>query len=284
MVVTHPSGIQVEFEAEPKRLYRIYDPAYPERGWVEVPSVTTVLNVLDKSGALTWWGMRVGIRGAVEMSCKGLVNLDDTHPDAIDEQAKLIESLLTAHKLTVNHQRDKAGDRGSRVHDALETWAAMGTVPHPDDFSDEDRGYVQGLSDFLTTANIEPVAHEVMVGSSQHGYAGRFDLRARITAPSTVVGKCYPKKPPRMTTVPEGEGIFDLKTSAGVYETHPLQLEAYEAASVECGYEPTNWRAILHVTADGKYELVKSRAKFEHFLAVKSAHDALLEVKESMKV
>ena len=86
------------------------------------------------------------------------------HPDGTPATQESVMALLVEHKLTVNHQRDKAGDRGSRVHDALETWAAMGTVPHPDDFSDEDRGYVQGLSDFLTTANIEPVAHEVMVG------------------------------------------------------------------------------------------------------------------------
>src|SRR5690242_3907680 len=90
-----PSGIPIYFASKPKRLYRIGPKAawmqehlgfllasaqelrsveaalgamhvvsISETGWKEVPSVTTVLGVLDKP-ALPWWGMKCGVEGVL---------------------------------------------------------------------------------------------------------------------------------------------------------------------------------------------------------------------------
>lgn len=277
---TTPSGMLVEYQAKPKRLYRV--------NGVEVPSVTTVLNVLDKSGALTYWGMKVGVEGVLELFRREVIeaklefpdfNLEIKHGDQEVDTALLVE-LLKTEKLTVNHVKDKAADRGINVHDAFEQWGKTGDLPLPDDFPDSERGYVAGLCEFLRDADPETVDMEVMVGSAQHGFAGRYDTRLKFTADKEIVVHRTPVRGAQLATVAAGTTVLaDLKTSAGIYDSHFIQLVAYELASVESGYPATDAQYVIHVTADGNYEFVKSIAKAEHFLAVKKTRDALEDLK-----
>src|SRR5581483_497187 len=271
---TTPSGIIVEYQAQPKRLYRV--------NGVEVPSVTTVLGVLDKP-ALPWWGMKIGVQGVLELWNQGeidsaidwveratVASLVITSEPVKPATLENVVDLLTKNKLTVNHVRDKAGDRGLAVHDVFEQWAAGYPNDLPivweEDLGDQ-KGYLDGLEKFIKAANPEPLAAEVMVGSVLHGFAGRYDIRLRLHEPMEVVVKALKK--PKTETIPAGTYLFDLKTSSGVYpNTHFRQLEAYEEASVECGYEPTDARYVIHVKSDGTYQFVKSTADFEDFLAV----------------
>lgn len=289
-----PSGIEVLYQWAPKRLYRvrnapdrIKDPMFSNYegafDWVEVPSVTTVLKVLDKP-ALPWWGMKVGVAGVLELAKRSILVPADFDPvflgtpDAWDVDS--IIDALKREKLTTNHTLDKAGDRGNSVHDAFEKWALEGILPHPEIYPEEEKGYVAGLRKFIDAVTLDSLESEVMVGSLAHGFAGRYDLRARLLEDAQVQTRVYPKRAPKVETISAGRYLLDLKTSKGVYDTHFLQLEAYEAASLECGYEPTDYRAVIHVTADGEYELVASRATFDDYLAVKGAHDALERIKE----
>lgn len=294
-----PSGIEVLYQAAPKRLYRVRRQWVPTTTkdvsaageWVEVPSVTTVLGVLDKA-ALPWWGMKMGVEGVLELAKRGLIREMKVEAPLGTEHAALmipgqgmvgstmlpadvdnVVDLLNQFKLTVNHKRDKAGDRGQSVHDAFEAWAKDDIWPQPEVFPATERGYVEGLVRFLEDAAIEPGGTEIMVGSLEHGFAGRYDLRA-IMADSNLCTKLYPKRADKYELVPGGSCLLDLKTSAGVYDTHEFQLEAYEAASVECGYTPTDFRAVIRVSADGRYEFVQSKSTFEDFLGVKAAYDA----------
>ena len=292
--VETPSGIEVLYQSEPKRLYKVRRtvcrecdgggagcPGCHELNWSEVPSVTTVLEVLDKP-ALPWWGMKVGAEGVLAMHNMGLLksvphqgqqvlacaSTDGTTGLVVAGVEQVIE-LLTRHKLTVNHVRDRAGVRGTSVHDALEVWANEGTLPDPAMFPPAEQGYVQGLLAFLTDAKVEPIASEVMVGSVQYGFAGRYDIRLRVLEDCAVVFHRTPVRGPQYAALSEGMLLLgDLKTSSGVYLSHSRQLEAYEGASVECGYDPTDARGILHVNPDGTYEFVRSKAEFEDFLCV----------------
>lgn len=277
VVEVTPSGVPVYYQSKPKRLYRIggfdardYTDSEEamtallqsaslanEEDWREVPSVTTVLGVLDKP-ALVWWGQRIGMEGALELLREGV--LRDDLDAMIDE--------LTARKITVNHVRDKAGDRGQAVHDALENWARHGHMPDPSIYPEEQEGYVRGLVAFLRDIpSAEPVGAEVLVASSQYGYAGRYDLRVRTNAEHEIVVRRTATKVRRRTLKP-GLLLVDLKTSKGVYSSHARQLEAYEQASLESGYEPTDGRGILLVSADGGYEFVRSWATFADFECV----------------
>lgn len=265
-----PSGIEVRYHWAPKRKYELRGAGMPtgpdlarhvEPDWREVPSVTTVLDCLNKPG-LTWWGMKMGVQGLITLHNEHKRDLlvGDTVQDLID--------LLTEHKLTVNHQRDKAGDRGVNVHDAFETWCKLGHIPDPTMFSEEEAGYVAGIVKFLRDVRPEPQAAEVMVGSLEHGYAGRYDARLYVPLKCEVVYKHTPKRGDHRAVLAPGTILCDLKTSAGIYPSHSRQLEAYEQASVECGYGPSDARGILHVTAEGNYEFVRSTAVFEDFRVV----------------
>jgi hypothetical protein len=180
-----------------------------------------------------------------------------------------IVQLLTKHKLTVNHTLSKAADRGTAVHDALEFWAGSQEVPTPSLYPPEQKGYVEALNKFLkdlAPAEPEVVASELMVGSVEHGFAGRYDIRVRTHKPCYVVFHRTPVKGPQIRTLEPGLHTWDLKTSKGVYLSHHKQLAGYEIGTVECGYEPSDELAVIHVSADGNYELVRSVAKAEDFL------------------
>lgn len=76
-----PSGLEVYYSWAPKRHYKVRDTnaappgksaeTHPNEGWAEVPSVTSVLNVLDKSGALSWWAQGISAEGVLELVRRG---------------------------------------------------------------------------------------------------------------------------------------------------------------------------------------------------------------------
>lgn len=268
---TTPNGTVVEYSPAPRRFYRV--------NGVEVPSVTTVLGCLDKP-SLPWWGMKVGVGGVLELYKNGSLTASKEHIEITDEQPQEateedVVRLLTEHKLTVNHVRDRAGDRGTSVHDAFEQWCLSGTMPDPVFYPESEKGYVTGLVAFLNDLDdVGEIKAEVMVGSVLYRYAGRFDLRCYLTN-TELVTRTFPKKDDARKVIPSGRYLLDLKTSSGVYQTHALQLEAYELASRECGYEWTDYRAVIRVTSDGKYEFRVTKANFLDFLSVRETYDVV---------
>lgn len=276
--VTTPSGLEILYSWAPKRLYRLNGD--------EVPSVTNILGVLDKPG-LVWWGQRIGVEGILE-----LIKRNRWYPEpelklfTPPELAAELVAMLTEQKLTVNHQRDKAAVRGVNVHSVLEGWAP-GEIVTWDQYPEHEQGYVKGLADFLLqiedAVEFGSLDMEVMVGSLEHRYAGRYDLRLTLTEPVEIVTKCYPKKDDKVEVIPAGKWLIDLKTSKKAHDTYQLQLQAYEKASVECGYEPTDHQAVLRVTADGQYEFVRNTDwTAEDFLAVRAVYSVFHE-RENLK-
>jgi hypothetical protein len=286
-----PNGIGVRYQSAPKRAYWVRPPApgdlpdWPLEGdgWVEVPSVTTVLNCLDKP-ALPWWGMKIGVAGVF-----ALIGMGWLRPTVVGEfDAAILDpltleitgwepanevntvQLLTKGKLTVNHVRDRAGVRGTSTHDAMEVITETGIRPVPELYPEEQRGYVAGLVAFFDDLSaFQTLGSEIGVGSCEYLFAGRYDWRAHIEGEL-------------ITDVRRGTRsrfdcscILDLKTSKGVYASHFLQLEAYEGASVEGGYDATEERLVLHVTDDGGYEVVRSTATYADFLTVRQVFTAL---------
>lgn len=279
--VTTPSGIRVYYQSDP-RLYRVNN--------LEVPSVSTVLKVLEKGG-LSWWGMQVGIAGVIDLFGKGAVFYD---PWAFDKLAvnagepnmatsatvENVTDLLKQHKLTVNHQLSKAGDRGTSVHRALEVWAEEGLVPDPDLYPDSERGYVAGLKRFIEDLPpVKVMGQETMVGSAEHGYAGRFDLTLCFNFDADLVTRQTPTGRITRQAFQDGFWLLDLKTSSGFYPSQFIQLEAYEQASVECGYPATVGRAVVRVDKNGFYEVRKSVATFSDFKAVLDVYRTLESLK-----
>jgi hypothetical protein len=310
-----PSGIEVAYQEKPKRGYRVRAPLavtsaidskdQDEYGpWQDVVSVTTALNVIHKP-ALTWWGMQIGIDGVVALVDRGLMQVCQTQEGglalatlrlndqgkrawlAASGDRKFTEDLLTQEKLTTNHVRDKAGDRGNSVHAALENWLADRTIPVPELYPEHEQGYIRGLLKFLTDiGEVKTADAEITVASVRDGFAGRYDMSAVLKKCNLVQSPYWetPTGQPREEVrydLPAGRYLFDLKTSKGVYETHLLQLEAYEAASVECGYPATKARICVRVSPDGTYSAVKSNATYDQFLAVLGCYKAMEQLKKT---
>lgn len=280
--VTTPSGLKIHFESKPKRLYTIAAPQPGDGNTfdylepVEVISVTTALDVLYKGG-LDWWGMRVGIDGVLELIERGELRLAPgeidgilraavknpetgvweyaLRPSVVGDEVVNVEAIMKALELRVDKIKDATADRGNNVHDALEMWAMTGELPDPSKFKGEQQGYVTALVAFLNDSRIVPRQSEVLVGSLEHRYAGRFDLECHSPFDTTVVTKVFPRAKPKHVQLPIGIGRLDLKTSKDIYYNTLLQLAGYEGACIESGYGPSDWQGTLNVNKDGRYQI-----------------------------
>jgi hypothetical protein len=265
---TMPSGVRVAFDADRHRYYLVHDDDV-----VPLESVTKTLGVCPKPG-LPWWGMKVGLAGALKLAEMGELERE------VDGEGRLIDvddavDLLNLHRLTVNHVRDGAGDRGTETHEVGEGLAA-GVIPDLDAIEPERRGYPEGLIAAWLDLRPQPVATERVVCSVEHGIAGRYDLVARIPEGRTAV---VDAESGWREEIPAGLWLLDYKTPKAVYEAHVLQLESYEMCSVESGYEPTDHRGVIRLLPDGRYELVESWTTKSHYLAALRFHRALEEGK-----
>lgn len=278
-VVVTPSGIEIAYwslKTAWHRKTRWYEIRKGPKGrWREVPSVTTVLDVLDKPG-LTWWGMRMGIEGMLTLFSAGMLQAAKTPSGAsvlacagpeglIVAGLPQAEALMLAAKLDVNNVRDKAGDRGNSIHDAFELWAKEGILPEPDLFPPHERGYAYGLLKFIEESGAIAHYSEVQIGSHKHGFAGRYDIRIEYPQDVELVVHHTPVRGAKRAVLTAGLYLDDLKTSKDVYDKHFKQLEAYEEGSIECGYDPTDGRGVIHVDAEGNYKRVPSPAVFRDF-------------------
>ncbi len=162
-----------------------------------VPSVTTILDRVLHKPALLNWKVRQGILSAL------------TLPRREDED-------LDAYAERVAYDMDSEGraarDFGGRIHSALEKILA-----NPQARVDSDlEPYLESARKWIASSIEEILGTEQTVGNDVMGYAGRYDLRARV--------KIF------------GESVIDFKTQ-GIkrgpvfYEEWPLQLSAYSNAS-----------------------------------------------------
>jgi hypothetical protein len=267
-----PSGIRIDFDPEP-HTYTVDGEVYP--------SITGILDVLYKP--LQWWGMQIGVKGISTLFNNASAEYAEALWFAIDGgDVEWLVDQLTQHKLTVNHVRDSAGERGTSIHRAFETWATTGELPDPNDYPATEEGYIRGLVKFLTDIKVskrETMLSEVRVASKEHKFAGTLDLmldmdECELMTRTTKTGKFF--KP---QTYPAGCWQIDGKTTKYIYNVAELQTAGYEIASVECGYQPTDYRGVARFGSDGSYEFKQSRATEDHFLNILGAWRTMQDLK-----
>lgn len=145
-------------------------------------------------------------------------------------------------------------DRGTAVHAAIE----IGDF-EPSNFHPDDQGYVKAAAAFHADHELVPEAQELIVGSKQYAYAGTLDWRGSLDGRSV---------------------ILDWKTSKAAYAEYHLQLAAYEVASVEMGFDPTDAQLIVLLRPDGTYEAVETVADAGDWLCALDWYRALTNVQE----
>jgi hypothetical protein len=210
-----------------------------------LPSVTTVLNIVDKSGALVGWAKRETAACAVR-NLDMLATMRSTGGDA---------AAVNWLKAIPDYQRDTAADIGTRVH-ALAESMARGEAIQP---TDEERPFVVAYRRFMEEWQPRYLAIEDMVASLEYRYAGTLDAIVEMAG---------------------GTWMLDVKTGAGVYPETSLQLAAYSFADFigrpadpkRYVIPPITAYAVLHLRPEG-YEVVPydvTPRTFEAFLHARS--------------
>ena len=160
-----------------------------------IPSVTTVLRVVDKSGPLIGWARK-------EVAACAVRNLDVLVAMRAEGGPNAAVNWL---KTIPDYARDKAADRGTQVHAFAEQIVRGGEPEVPEELA----GHVNAYRAFLRQWSPRFLAVEQMVCSLTHGFAGTFDAIADIA------GERW---------------LLDLKSGNGVYPEAALQLSAYGGA------------------------------------------------------
>ena len=197
-------------------------------------SVTTVTSIVDKSGPLMWWASGLAAEAAIDMA--------DQIPSMLSTSGR--QATIDFLRRAADKKKRDAGDMGTRIHSIAETIIAGNEFTA----TPEEAPFVQGIYRFLDDRQVEPLLTEQMVASLHYGYAGTFDLIARI----------------------DGETwLLDWKTSKSVYREYSLQLAAYgNAEFIGRPNEPKKYKlpdieryGVVHVRPDkhpgSGYELVE---------------------------
>ena len=144
----------------------------------DFPSVTTVVKatVPVPFSAGAWYGYKMGCSAAFNAHDLGLdkdeLTIISTDFDEFYAACKKYENP--------NSVLEKAGDRGTLVHQAIEQYGLTGKAPDPQDFEPEDRKRIQGVAKWLLEVEPEFVVQEVRTASINHSYVGTFDALCRI--------------------------------------------------------------------------------------------------------
>ncbi len=194
-------------------------------GGDEVPSVTTITRMLDKSGPLMWWVANEA-RDYIRRELSPGETVDEVRIDELAEGARL------AHKRT----SQRAANIGTRAHSWCERYITdyrLGDGPEPEmPHAEPVAEAVIEFLDWEEQHDVEWLVSEVRVYSERYNYAGTFDARAVV----------------------DGAGyILDFKTSKAVYDDMWMQLAAYRQAY----YEQSGKDQLI-----GILHLPKTRAEF----------------------
>jgi hypothetical protein len=234
--------------------------AQPTKYGFKLRSSTTIIknNLAIPAGALTYWGMRVGLQGMAEaLDVDAGVIADMVEAGTVT--AESLEELLKTRGVTPNMARDSAGDRGSKAHLVLEclaegwndpdgadsifrTWAEA--LAMDEEFEANTRyGWAAiewwdaQIQPFINSGEILDIASERPVWSLTDGYAGTLDLALLWKASPDVLGS-------------GGWEILDAKThkpASGFtkpgqgpgYDSDAAQIRSYRKAWEEMGLGKT---------------------------------------------
>ena len=176
-----------------------------------MPSVTTVGKLIHKESLISW-AQRIGAIGAVKLynmqvltpvQHRGHIVTGSQFKDrglVVVGEDEVIE-LLKRYSLDTNSLKEAGGERGQSCHTALELWSQTGQMPNPATYPIHEQGYVQALVNFLEESGAESVRHEILVGSVEDGWAGRFDNDLFLPKPVQLETHYTPAGPRRSEDV-----------------------------------------------------------------------------------
>jgi hypothetical protein len=181
------------------------------------PSVTTILDVLNKPQLVNWAARLT--RDYIKDQLFAFRRIDSLKDLNVDD-------LLAKSAIEHDRVKNAAADHGTDIHRRI---AACVDDKYQHIAHDEDP-VVVGFRTWQDSAQFLPIASEKLVFSLEYGYAGTTDL---------------------IGTVRNGKlGLLDIKTGRGVYPEYKLQLAAYAVAYGEMTGRFPEVCLNLHVRSD----------------------------------
>lgn len=224
-----------------------------------VPGVTTIIKDSAPAPALTKW------------ASKSVAEYVANNRETVERLWSMGErAAVNALKEVPWSERDRAGVRGTEVHELAEPYVKGEPIEVPDHLV----GHVEACAQFIDDWNIRPVLTEAVVGSREHQYAGKLDLVADSD------------RAPR--------AIFDWKTAAsGIFFETAFQCVGYafaefhgelgdEAPMTDLGIEASFG---VHLRADGYdvYPLRFGKDIYDEFIALRRNAAVLKRAKGDWK-
>jgi len=225
-----------------------------------VPSVTTILSVVDKSGPLTQWAANCAIDCLREKIQPG---------QTYDEIA--LEGIFQDARFNFRRINREARSIGSVVHNWIERYlkAAAGEVPPPFPLNQQARRCCEAAMAWIREREFQPLAVELKLYSRRYRYAGTMD--------SAVGG---------VAMVSGHRSVVDWKTSGGIYPEYRLQTAAYAQAYEQMTGEPIEERWVVRLGKDdGAFEAVcfphsQQTADLRAFLAAFRLYQRLWQLRK----
>ena len=206
--------------------------------------LTGVTSLIDKTlskPALLPWAVKMTTEW-IKTNCPVSDSID-----GLGKKTKLYsvtEEDLESSKKAHNTFKERAGDWGTRVHNACEVWAKTGQLP----LTPEDTDILPSVSNFVTFIQdngFKILDVERNVWSKDWWIGGIFDLVLEKDE------KVY---------------IADIKTSSGIYDSHFIQMGAYYKCILENGWqkdysvEEFSGAIVINLKKDGKIATCYSSA------------------------
>lgn len=226
---------------------RLY--AHPVTGQ-EVPSVTTILGVLDKPALPRW--------AALEVATYAIENRESWQGLPARDALELLKKAPWA-------KSKSAADAGTDAHAYCEDLLLGRAADAPTDttfaplYGEAITNVRNLITELRTNHTFTVVAVEATAWNTTHGYAGTFDGLHLIDGKLTLV---------------------DLKTSKDVYPDYALQLAAYRYAThillpdgTEIPMPQIDRCEIWHAPKEGTHKRVEVRADVDEFAAFTAALD-----------
>ena len=184
-------------------------------------SVTSILGMYDKSGALIPW--------AVELSVNYL--RDKYFTIGKETYGQLTEGDFFDAEEQHTIKKAEAATIGSAVHEWIENYVKGQKVEMPD--TKEAQIGVNAFLDWEKENKVKFISSERAVYSRKHDFIGKMDIEAKVN------GKLC---------------MIDIKTSNGIYNTYNMQTAAYVKADEEESEKEYHGRWIIRLAKETERE------------------------------
>lgn len=186
-------------------------------------SVTSILGMYDKSGALIPW--------AVELAVNFL-------RDKFDNGAQFTEADFFDAEEQHTIKKVEAADIGTQVHDWIEKYVKGEKQEMPE--IDEAVIGVNAFLDWIGDNKVKFISSERAIYSRKHDFIGKMDIEAKVN------GKLV---------------LIDIKTSNGIYNTYNMQTAAYVKADEEESGKKYHGRWIIRLAKETEKQYNARMAK-----------------------